>query len=76
MENYSLRDTPFTDAPPEQMRDVEDLGPREHPFPARYARRFTTMLVETSTYLPAMLREFFIAVGGSSSGTFSRPAIL
>jgi D-amino-acid oxidase len=63
IENYSLRDTPFTAAPPEQVRDVEDLGPREHPFPARYARRFTTMLVETSTYLAAMLREFFIAGG-------------
>jgi D-amino-acid oxidase len=63
IENYSLRDTPFTAAAPEQVRDVEDLGPREHPFPARYARRFTTMLVETSIYLAAMLREFFIAGG-------------
>jgi glycine/D-amino acid oxidase-like deaminating enzyme len=63
IENYSLRDTPFPDGVPEQVRDVEDLGPREHPFPARYARRFTTMLVETSIYLAAMLREFFIAGG-------------
>jgi glycine/D-amino acid oxidase-like deaminating enzyme len=63
IENYSLRDTPFTAPAPEQVRDVQDLGPREHPFPARYARRFTTMLIETSTYLSAMLREFFIAGG-------------
>jgi glycine/D-amino acid oxidase-like deaminating enzyme len=63
IENYSLRDTPFTNAAPEQVRDVQDLGPREHPFPARYARRFTTMLIETSVYLSATLREFFIAGG-------------
>ena len=63
IENYSLRDTPFTNAAPDQVRDVQDLGPREHPFPARYARRFTTMLIETSAYLAAMLREFFIAGG-------------
>jgi D-amino-acid oxidase len=76
IENYSLSDTPFPVAAPEQVRDVQDLGPREHPFPARYARRFTTMLVETSTYLAAMLREFFIAGGRvvvrdfTSSGDF------
>jgi glycine/D-amino acid oxidase-like deaminating enzyme len=63
IENYSFRDTPFPAALPDQVRDVEDLGPREHPFPARYARRFTTMLIETSIYLAAMLREFFIAGG-------------
>jgi D-amino-acid oxidase len=63
IENYSLRDTPFPAAAPDQVREVEDLGPREHPFSARYARRFTTMLIETSIYLAAMLREFFIAGG-------------
>jgi glycine/D-amino acid oxidase-like deaminating enzyme len=63
IENYSLRDSPFPATRPEQVRDIADLGPREHPFPARYARRFTTMLVETSVYLAAMLREFRIAGG-------------
>ena len=37
--------------------DGRDLGPREHPFPARYARRFTTMLVEPPIYLSALLRD-------------------
>jgi glycine/D-amino acid oxidase-like deaminating enzyme len=63
IENYSLRDSPFPATRPEQVRDIADLGPREHPFPARYARRFTTMLVETSLYLETMLREFRIAGG-------------
>jgi glycine/D-amino acid oxidase-like deaminating enzyme len=71
IENYSLRETPFPAAMPEQVRDVQDLGPREHPFPSRYARRFTTMLVETSIYLSAMLREFFIAGGRVVSRDFA-----
>ena len=49
------------------MRDLypdwHDLAPREHPFPARYARRFTTMLIEPPIYLAAMLREVRLAGG-------------
>jgi glycine/D-amino acid oxidase-like deaminating enzyme len=63
IENYSLSNELFPPAQPDVTADTEDLGPREHPFPARYARRFTTMLIETSVYLAAMLREFFIAGG-------------
>lgn len=64
IENYSVRDTPFP-APPNRdlVVDPQDLGPGDHPFPARYARRFTTMLIETSRYLETMLREFRIAGG-------------
>jgi D-amino-acid oxidase len=43
--------------------DTRDLGPREHPFPARYARRFTTMLVEPPIYLSALLRDVRLAGG-------------
>lgn len=63
IENYSLSRTPLPPPTTDLVRDVADLDPREHPFPVRHARRFTTMLIETSTYLAAMLREFFIAGG-------------
>ena len=41
--------------------EERDLGPDEHPFPARHARRFTTMLVEPPVYLTAMVREVRLA---------------
>ena len=63
IENYSLNDRPYTNPPNPLFVDHEDLGPGEHPFPARYARRFTTMLIETSIYLEALLREFRLAGG-------------
>jgi D-amino-acid oxidase len=64
IENYSVRDTPFP-VPPNRdlVVDPKDLGPGEHPFPMRYARRFTTMLIETSRYLETLAREFRIAGG-------------
>jgi D-amino-acid oxidase len=43
--------------------DVHDLRPGEHPFAARYVRRFTTMLIEPAIYLPAMMRDFMMAGG-------------
>ncbi|HXH07717.1 MAG TPA: FAD-dependent oxidoreductase [Vicinamibacterales bacterium] len=63
IENYAVGDAPFTDRVRDFAIDIEDFGPGEHPFPARYARRFTTMLIETPIYLNAMLRDFFIAGG-------------
>jgi glycine/D-amino acid oxidase-like deaminating enzyme len=48
---------------PDLYPDAVDLGPRDHPFPARYARRFTTMLIETSIYMRALLAEFLTAGG-------------
>jgi D-amino-acid oxidase len=64
IENYSLSDEqPPPQAMPELYPDAVDLGPREHPFPARYARRFTTMLIETSIYMRTLLQEFLIAGG-------------
>lgn len=34
-----------------------DFGPGEHVFPARFARRFHTMLIEPATYLENLMRE-------------------
>jgi glycine/D-amino acid oxidase-like deaminating enzyme len=63
IENYAVGDTPFANRVRDYAVDVEDFGPGEHPFPARYARRFTTMLIETPIYLNAMLRDFVLAGG-------------
>lgn len=35
----------------------KDFGPGEHVFPANYARRFHTMMIEPSVYLPELLAE-------------------
>jgi glycine/D-amino acid oxidase-like deaminating enzyme len=64
IENYSLSDEDRRPSPNlELYPDTADLGPRQHPFPYRHARRFTTMLIEPSTYLRAMLQDFLIAGG-------------
>jgi len=64
IENYSLSDDAHRPPPNFVLYpDAVDLAPREHPFPYRYARRFTTMLIETSTYMRTLLQEFLIAGG-------------
>ncbi|HSC27214.1 MAG TPA: FAD-dependent oxidoreductase, partial [Vicinamibacterales bacterium] len=64
IENYATSDSAFTQPLESSFYvDAEDLGPRDHPFPARYVRRFTTMLIETSTYLTALVRDFRLAGG-------------
>jgi len=68
LENYVLSDEPLEQWwEQELVRDLypewRELGPREHPFPARYARRFTTMLVEPPIYLSAILRDVRLAGG-------------
>jgi D-amino-acid oxidase len=64
IENYSLSNDERRPPPNRNFyRDTVDLGPREHPFPYRYARRFTTMLIETSIYMRTLLQEFLIAGG-------------
>jgi glycine/D-amino acid oxidase-like deaminating enzyme len=64
IENYSTGDSPH-DGPAESPYYVNgvDLRPGEHPFPARYVRRFTTMLIEPPIYLTALLRDFLLAGG-------------
>jgi len=68
LENYVLSDEPLEEWWEQGLvRDlypeVRELRPREHPFRARYARRFTTMLIEPPVYLAAMLREVRLAGG-------------
>ena len=68
LENYVLSDEPLEQWwEQELVRDLypewRELGPHDHPFPARYARRFTTMLIEPPIYLNAMLRDVRLAGG-------------
>jgi glycine/D-amino acid oxidase-like deaminating enzyme len=68
LENYVLSDEPLrTWWEHDLLRDLfpeeRELRPDEHPFRARHARRFTTMLVETPVYLTAMVREVRLAGG-------------
>jgi D-amino-acid oxidase len=68
IENYIVSSEPIRDWWEQSL--VRDLYPEsrelradEHPFPARYARRFTTMLIEPPIYLSAMLRDVRLAGG-------------
>jgi D-amino-acid oxidase len=68
LENYVLSDEPLREWWEQSL--VRDLYPesrellrQEHPFPARYARRFTTMLIEPPIYLSAMVRDVRLAGG-------------
>ena len=68
LENYIVSDEPLREwweqgLTRELYPEWRELRPHEHPFPARYARRFTTMLVEPPIYLSAMLREVRLAGG-------------
>src|SRR5437773_169368 len=68
LENYVLSDQPLVEWWEQGLvRDLypelRELQPHEHPFPARYARRFTTMLIEPPVYLSAMLRDVRLAGG-------------
>jgi glycine/D-amino acid oxidase-like deaminating enzyme len=68
LENYVLSDEPLEGWwEQELVRDLypewRELGPHDHPFPARHARRFTTMLIEPPIYLNAMLRDVRLAGG-------------
>ncbi len=66
--NYVLSDEPPQESWEQGL--IRDLFPQmrtlesnEHPFAARYARSFTTMLVEPHVYLYALLRDFRLAGG-------------
>ena len=68
LENYVLSDEPLREWWEQSLvRDLypesRELRPHEHPFPARYARRFTTMLIEPPIYLGAMVRDVRLAGG-------------
>jgi D-amino-acid oxidase len=63
--NYYLGDSVpesrWIDGPGGVLHDMQvgfrDFGPGEHIFPAAYARRFYTMMIEPSIYLSALLGE-------------------
>jgi glycine/D-amino acid oxidase-like deaminating enzyme len=68
LENYVLADQPLPEWWEQGLtRDLypesRELRPHEHPFPARYVRRFTTMLIEPPLYLSALLRDVRLAGG-------------
>ena len=56
--------------------DLADLGPEENPFPRRFARRFSTMMIEPATYLPALLADVRVAGGVVVVRRFAAPAEL
>ncbi|HEX3704513.1 MAG TPA: FAD-dependent oxidoreductase [Vicinamibacterales bacterium] len=69
IENYVVSDTPpagpqgATQNIADLYPDTHDLRPGDHPFPGRYVRRFTTMLIEPPIYLTALMRDFLLAGG-------------
>jgi glycine/D-amino acid oxidase-like deaminating enzyme len=69
IENYVISDEPFRrpQGASQNLQDLypdaKDLGPKEHPFGARYVRRFVTMLIEPPMYLNAVMRDFLLAGG-------------
>lgn len=68
LENYVLSDEPLVEWWEQRLtRDLypesRELRPGEHPFASRYARCFTTMLVEPPIYLTAMERDVRLAGG-------------
>jgi D-amino-acid oxidase len=68
LENYVLSDEPLQawweqDLIRDLYPESRELRQDEHPFTSRYARRFTTMLVEPPIYLNAMMREVRLAGG-------------
>jgi D-amino-acid oxidase len=72
IDNYTLRNAPgdsdeidtatfsgFADL----YADVETIDAASTPFAAPLVRRFTTMLIEPNTYLPAVMRDFLLRGG-------------
>ena len=68
IENYFIGDDPPRPSwERELIADLfpatRQLGPGEHPFPTRYARRVVTMLIEPHVYLSALTRDFLLQGG-------------
>jgi glycine/D-amino acid oxidase-like deaminating enzyme len=89
IDGYSLSDIPWNevdtkvpdepDYPPlhARVRDLVphgiDLAPGTHPFPQRYARRYTTMMFNIFTYARMLLAEFREAGGTIEVREFREP---
>jgi hypothetical protein len=68
IENYFLGDEPPRRSwEQELIADLypatSELGPGQHPFPTRYARRVLTMFIEPQVYLNALQRDFLLQGG-------------
>lgn len=55
MDNYEIARDHAPEAEPFARKDVRDFVPEGSPFPGHYARRWTTMMVQTSHYLQEMM---------------------
>jgi D-amino-acid oxidase len=51
-------DAPWEFAITPDLFQFETLGPGQHSFPSAYASRFTTLMAETNTLMPALLADF------------------
>jgi hypothetical protein len=67
--NYVLSDQPFGGGGggegniDDLFPESRELSPGEHPFPVKYVRQFTTMMIEPPVYLNAVQRDFQLAGG-------------
>jgi glycine/D-amino acid oxidase-like deaminating enzyme len=58
---------------PNLVRDVEVLGPGEHPLPSTFAARWPELRIEPSIYLDALVRDFRLAGGRIVIRRFDAP---
>lgn len=70
LENYICQDRDFGDAVQGSRTNTADLyfeskvvSPNKHPFPRKFVRRFTTMMIEPPVYLNALVRDYQLAGG-------------
>lgn len=67
IENYVLRDRPFTSQQQDPIDDLyfasEDVPAGHHPFASAHVSRFTTMLIEPPVFLGAVTRDFLLRGG-------------
>ncbi|HET9394245.1 MAG TPA: FAD-dependent oxidoreductase [Candidatus Rubrimentiphilum sp.] len=56
--------------------DIADIDPASTPFRYPFVTRFTTMLIEPNTYLPALISDFYAAGGRIVNKRFDDPAEL
>lgn len=85
LENYVCQDRDFGENAGQGTRtNTQDLyfeshvvDSRAHPFPRKFVRRFTTMMVEPPIYLNALMRDYQLAGGKIVTRDFpSRDAVL
>jgi D-amino-acid oxidase len=80
--NYYLSNRPpqngWLSGPGAVLHDLQvgfrDFGPGEHRFPANFARRFYTMLIEPATYLASLLDDVLAAGASLEIRDFSEAA--